>query len=146
MGRGEAYQVINTLLVQGSARAIAIGSDALLAVAIMGKSPCPPLLRLLPECVLTMVMDYHARAPGGISNGVCYAVGLSGVPTKALIDAIVVHMDSFQTCEKVMKLNPPLRFRMLTLQLRRTAAALASLEQSVSSLTCLSTAGGANAA
>ena len=61
------------------------------------KSPCPPLKRKLPECVLAMVMDVHGRAPCGIPNDVYYSVGLNGVPIKALIDAIVVHMDSFQT-------------------------------------------------
>ena len=63
---------------------------------MVAKSPCPPLRGKLPECVLAMVMDYHGRAPLGMSNEVYHSDRMGRGVVKDAIDALSDHLESFE--------------------------------------------------
>ena len=93
---------------------------------MVAKSECPPLLRKLPECVLTMVMEYHGRAPLGIPNEVYYSDRMGRGVVKDAIDAWSDHLESFELHDKGWSPDRG-RMRFVRLGLKRTEACMLSL-------------------
>ena len=84
------------------------------------KSPCPPLRRKLPKCVLAMVMDFHGRAPRGMPNDVYHSDYWGTGTIRVVIDAVSSDMESFETYNDGYT-------HFVELRMKRTATAMESL-------------------